>query len=98
MSVRGAARFPVSGQGWRLKQHLGLVPLGSMERPERCDKGIFGFFAYFCHIVCFEPQILRICCRVQGVRLNFTFCSFLQMPLSASSSFLKPSVGSGSQY
>lgn len=67
------------------------------------DKGIFGFLGnlitHIYHSSLFWAMVCgNLCCRVQGVQLNFTFCSFLQMPLSASSSFLKSSVGSASQY
>lgn len=67
------------------------------------DKGIFGFLGnLITHIyhssLFWAVDCGNLYCRVQGVQLNFTFCSFLQMPLSASSSFLKSSVGSASQY
>lgn len=71
--------------------------------PRRCDKGVFGFLgnfvSHFYHSSLFWAiDSENLCCRVQGVQLNFTFCSFLQESLCASSSFLKSSFGSDSQY
>ena len=77
--------------------------LGVCKDPSHFDKGIFGFLgnliSHFYHGSLFWATYSENpCCRVQGVQLNFTLCSFLQMSLGASSSFLKSSVGSDSQY